>query len=55
MLLERNCNSCYFSDLCLNGCICDLYYPVEDDTENLIEENRNEFHEFWFKYISEFE
>ena len=54
-----SCHSCMFNGECrvyTNN--CDDYYPASGDyqydTDNIIERERHEFHEYWKAYVSEY-
>lgn len=58
-MTTKQCNNCYYHDVCDGSELCDDYYPIgeeaeEADIEELIEKRREEFQEEWNEYISEF-
>ena len=54
------CTDCYFFDGCrsLDEYNCDDFYPSDENVEdeaidNMIEDDRDEYREAWFKYIED--
>ena len=51
--MRKSCNKCIWNDQCGSRHICSHYTPAveEDNTENLIEKNRQEFFEYWYRCV----
>ena len=54
---KRNCDTCYYSDMCRSSRPedCDYYLPLEDDAriDAYIEECREAYRGAWFSYMEE--
>lgn len=55
---EKKCSNCYFGDKCWCLDFCDDYYPIDDLTDEeideMIEAGRREFLGEWKQYIEEY-
>lgn len=55
---KLSCLHCLYSDLCGRKCVCKYFAPLDDEGESalidlLVEEERIEYREAWFDYVSE--
>lgn len=52
---ETDCSRCIFCDMCEEVEYCEHFSPIEDDQyiDELIEERRVEFNEYWDEYVQE--
>lgn len=55
---DRNCNECYYADMCpgLKWRVCDHFLPADPDEllDQLSRERRMEFYEDWVEYAAEY-
>lgn len=54
--MKKQCKNCIYYGACCGKRTCGDYYPIdgeynEEIVDNLIESNRNEFHDSWNLYI----
>lgn len=49
---NKHCINCYYCDKCQCDKVCEYYTPIDEPPiDDIIEQNRKEFHREWFRYI----
>lgn len=52
---EHRCAECYWREACGNDEACTCFDPLEDRTEQIIEENRRRFYHDWALLMEEYD
>ncbi len=56
--VDRNCNECYYADMCpgLSLMVCEHFFPADSDEllEQLSRDSRADFYEDWLAYTAEY-
>lgn len=55
-MIKKSCKDCYYGEVCYAREVCDDYFPVGEEAEDVvieetIETGRSDFYSEWFRYI----
>lgn len=59
MVSNKICKNCYYASMCPAAKVCEYFTPVTSEAEDavieeLVEQEREEYHKAWIEYISEY-